>query len=202
MTLTGAERTLIRLSVAIVQGRFDLVRELRARAGGEGGEPNRAWREAVLQTHLFAGFPRVVEACAVLAEAGGLGTLDDDERGGNAEDPRAGRALFDRIYGDSADGVRGRIEEQHPVLAAWIESHAYGRVLVRAGLTPARRELFSVACLTALAQDRQLASHVRGALRCGATRAEVDETLSVVAELVDEETMRHAWRVVERFATE
>ena len=46
---------LARLFTAICLGEFDVVRELRSAAPE--GEPDRAWREAVLQTHLFCGFP-------------------------------------------------------------------------------------------------------------------------------------------------
>ena len=51
---------LARLFTAICLGQFDVVRTLRREAPA--GEPDRAWREAVLQTHLFSGFPRLVQA--------------------------------------------------------------------------------------------------------------------------------------------
>ncbi|MBK7877955.1 MAG: carboxymuconolactone decarboxylase family protein, partial [Planctomycetes bacterium] len=171
MTLADRDARLVRLFAAAVLGRFDVVRALRARAPG--GEPDRAWREVVLQVHVFAGFPRLVETYGVLEAAGGLGTIEPDEALGDrsAEAARAdGRALFERIYASDAPAVHGMLARHHPDFARWIEEHAYGRVLARPGLEPRLRELCAVAALAVLGQERQLASHVRGALRCGATR--------------------------------
>ena len=198
MALTPVERTLVRLSVAIALGNWHALRQIRL--GAAAGQPDRRWREALLQAHLFAGFPRVVEACGVLESAGGLGVPDDDEAHTDGDRFPEGRALFDRVYGQQADGVRGALERFHPVLARWIEGHAYGRVLARGGLTPAQREVLAVACLAALGQDRQLASHARGAVHVGASARALRDALDAVGDLVDAETLRRAHKVLERFA--
>ncbi|MCZ6596831.1 MAG: carboxymuconolactone decarboxylase family protein [Planctomycetota bacterium] len=197
MALTDVDRRLARLSVAICLGDWELVRSLRGECGP--GEPDRAWREAVLQVHLFAGFPRVVRALDVLAEAGGLGALEDGEADWEPDDFERGRALFERIYADGAERVRAGIDAQHPVFGRWIEGHAYGRVLSRPGLAADRRELLAVACLAALGQERQLASHVRGAVRCGAAADEPGGVLDAIADLLGDEALERSRRVVERF---
>jgi alkylhydroperoxidase/carboxymuconolactone decarboxylase family protein YurZ len=198
MGLTSRDQTLLRLSVGICLGDWNLLRDLRT--GAAEGEPDRAWREAVLQAHLFAGFPRVVEALGILAEAGGLGEPDPEEAEYAADDFETGAALFARIYGRGAARVRAELEQGHPVLASWILGHAYGRVLSRGGLAADRRELCAVVCLASLGQDRQLASHVRGGLHCGATAEELREALEAVSDLIGERNLRHAQRVVDRFA--
>ncbi len=199
--LTPKERRLVRLTLAVCTGDWDALRALRAEAPD--GEPDREWREAVLQSHLFAGFPRVVEACEVLAAAGGLGALSEDEvRERDRDEIRgSGRALFDRIYARRAETVRGVLTDYHPTLERWIEEHAYGRVLARPGLGAAQRELGAVAALAALDQDRQLASHVRGAVHCGASEDAVRAVLDEVADFATEDTTRRARRVVDRFLT-
>jgi alkylhydroperoxidase/carboxymuconolactone decarboxylase family protein YurZ len=199
MPLAPEDRALVRLSVAIVVGDWERLRELRRSAAPAGG-PDRAWREALLQTHLFAGFPRLVEACGVLAEEGGIGDVDALEEGTGPEDFGAGARLFDRIYEDHADSVRRTLGAHHPALARWVAGHAYGRVLSRPGLDAGRRELLAVACLAALGQDRQLASHARGAIRCGATVAELEAALTAINDLVDAEPLERARRVVAGFA--
>ena len=176
MTLSAKDRRLAAVSVAIVQGHWERLARLRREAPS--GEPDREWREAVLQTHLFAGFPRLVEAYEVLGRWGGLGPLEADEARAESDRPGEGRQLFERIYADKAASVLARIRTHHPDFGDWIEGHAYGRVLARPGLSPDRRELCAVACLAALGQERQLASHARGALRCGATREQVLDVLS------------------------
>lgn len=200
MSLEAADRDLIRVSVAVCLGDMELLRRLRREAGD--AARCRAWREALLQCSLFAGFPRVIAALDVLEEEGGLGSPDsEDEADGGREDHRAGHALFGTIYRDQAERVRDVLAARHPALARWVEGHAYGRVLGRGGLSLDRRELLAVACLAATGLDRQLASHVRGALHCGATRAELAQTVETLAPLVQPEDLRRAERVLERFAS-
>jgi alkylhydroperoxidase/carboxymuconolactone decarboxylase family protein YurZ len=188
----------VRLSAAITLGRWDELRALRRSAPA--GEPDRRWREVLLQSHLFAGFPRVVEAAGVLEEAGGLGLAAAEELEPLPSDSAAGRALFETIYAERADAVRATLERAHPLLARWIGEHAYARVLARAGLTPDRRELCAVAALAAQGQDRQLAAHARGAVRLGASRAEVLGALQAVADLLDAALLERAREVLHRFA--
>lgn len=65
----------------------------------------------------------------------------------------------------------------HPALAVWIEEFGYGRVLARPGLSFRERELLAVAVLAALRLEPQAESHVRGALRSGATLKDVEGVL-------------------------
>jgi alkylhydroperoxidase/carboxymuconolactone decarboxylase family protein YurZ len=197
MAFEEKDRRLARLFAAVVLGRWEDV--VRTRRDAPEGEPDRAWREAVLQAHVFAGFPRVVEAYGVFETCGGLGALEPGEELGEADQPQRGRELFERIYADQAPRVRDVLVQQHPDFAAWIEGHAYGRVLARPGLTPARRELLAIVALAALGQERQLASHVRGALRCGATSADVHAALDAVLDLIGPERHAAARRIAARF---
>lgn len=181
--LDDRDRRLLRLVLCVQRGRFEELAPLVEAAPA--GEPDRAWREALLQTQLFAGIPRVVEAFARLERLGGTGALEDDERSPEADPGEAARrargaALFARIYGANADAVRASLQGFHPLLAGWIEGHAYGRVLARPGLDLARRELLAIVCLCALDQERQLASHVRGALAVGVERAALQEAARLV----------------------
>ncbi len=200
MNLTDQQRALTRLFTAAVLGAWEEVRAIRRSASC--GEPDRAWREAVLQVHLFAGFPRLVETLGILAEEGGLGDPMPEEVEGDRPDPLRGERLFERIYGDGSERVRAMLASGHPDFAAWVAEHAYARVLARPGLSAARRELLACCALAALAQDRQLASHARGAVRCGATHAELVESLELVADLIGRERLERALHITARFAAE
>ena len=197
MSLSASDRRLVRLSALIALGRWDELGALRRAAPA--GEPDRRWREVVLQAHLFAGFPRVVEAASVLSGSGGLGPPEPDEHASAPDDPAAGRALFDAIYGARAAAVRAELTSFHPLLARWIAEHAYARVLARPGLAGDRRELCAVAALAAQGQDRQLAAHARGAVRLGASATEVRETLEEIAELLEPEALSRARDVIAHF---
>lgn len=197
MSLPQADRRLVRLSAAIALGRWDELRALRRAAPP--GEPDRRWREVLLQSHLFAGFPRTVEAAGVLAAAGGLGPPEAGEADEAAPDPAAGAALFDAIYGARAAAVRAELVAGHPLLARWIAEHAYARVLARPGLLPDRRELCAVAALAVQGQERQLASHARGAVRLGAAPREVVATIEELAAWMGADELARAREVVAHF---
>lgn len=197
MSEAEAIQRLVRLSTAIVVGDWDVVREVRKSAGD--GEPNREWREAVLQTHLFAGFPRLVQAYGVLEEVGGLGEVQAEELEGTGADAARGAQLFDQIYGRGADTVRDLLAGYHRDFSAWIAEHAYARVLARPGLSADRRELLASCALAALGQDRQLASHSRGALRCGATIEQLEAAFDSAADLIPAENLERARRIARGF---
>ena len=188
---------LVDLTVLAVQGRFDDLAQLRTRhpelAGPEG-------REALLQVHLFAGFPRVVEAFQVLDRVGGMGRAEPAEVRAEPSLPERGRGLFQRIYGSGTERVEAILQDAHPDLADWVLGHAYGRVLTRPGLEPRERELLAVAALAASHQDRQLASHVRGAVACGATRSDLEGILERLVPHLEAEAHERSAAVIARFA--
>ncbi|MFT7485678.1 MAG: alkylhydroperoxidase/carboxymuconolactone decarboxylase family protein YurZ [Candidatus Paceibacteria bacterium] len=194
MTLTDKDKVLIRLSTAVVVGNWDEVKALRL-----GAEPDREWRETVLQTHLFAGFPRLVQAFGVLDGVGGLGQPGADELEDGALQQARGKELFDTIYGDGAGTVRDMLHGYHADFGAWIAEHAYSRVLARPGVTADRRELQAACALAALGQERQLASHARGSLRCGASFEELMQALETAGDLMQNERLERAKRIAERF---
>ena len=193
---TDAElHLLLRLATATVLTNREELRALRRRT-----QPNRAWREVLLQATLFAGFPRVIAAFDALCEVGGAGSPEPFEGLPTAEDFAAGRELFAGIYGTGAQRVHDTLREYHPLLERWVTGHAYGRVLTRSGLAPKIRELLAVAMLTASGLDRQLASHARGAVRLGASPDEVQAVLGAIEDLVAPEFLRDARVVVRSFA--
>ncbi len=197
MVLSEKEARLVRFFAACVLGRWEQVRELRL--GAPPGEPDREWREALLQVHVFAGFPRAVEASEVLLALGSLGPLDPDEATSRAGSG-AGRALFERIYQDQSARVEDFLQRSHPLLASWIFDHAYGRVLAREGLTPRQRELLAVAALACMAQDKQLASHVRGALRCGAQASEPAAVWDLVEAWIPADFRQRGRQIVDHYS--
>jgi 4-carboxymuconolactone decarboxylase len=76
----------------------------------------------------------------------------------------------------------------------------YGKVLSRPGLDLARRELCIVAACAASEQDRQLHSHLHGALNVGVAPNVVTEALDALAGVVSASQMaksRLLWRRVQ-----
>ena len=136
----------------------------------------RELEEVLLQSYLFVGFPRALEALAAWRAHSGSepapATEDDlglwQERG-----VRVCRAVYGEAYGP----LRERMRQVHPDLDRWMIGEGYGKVLGRPGVPLVDRELAVVATLIALSAPRQLHSHLRGALEVG---AEVDTVAAVV----------------------
>lgn len=191
---------LARLAVSVVL--YDKT-ALRSFAREKGDRATRDLRvhETLRQGHVFCGFPRAIAAFDVLSDAGLKLVPDDDVQSDPAEPAARGAVLFDQIYADKSDDIRKHLAQLDPVFADWVAEHAYGRVLTRPGLEARERELLAVAVLAALGHDRQLASHARGAVRCGASPKEVAAILEAAADLIPEDRTVRARDIIERFAS-
>ncbi len=137
-------------------------------------------REGALMVHLFAGFPVAIETFHALDRAAGR-LPPSDPRADVPDGERAaqGRRLFDRIYQGSAESVLEILRSFAPTFERAVLEDAYGRILARPGLDARQRELMAVCALTATGLPRQLRSHLRGALSCGATAEEAREAIEL-----------------------
>ena len=81
------------------------------------------------------------------------------------------------IWSEDEAKIRARLEGLDPDLARYIEDFAYKEVLSREGLDLKTRELLAITALVGLGSPPELATHFKGALRNGASEAEVKETL-------------------------
>ncbi|MBI4879237.1 MAG: carboxymuconolactone decarboxylase family protein [Planctomycetes bacterium] len=177
--LDATQRALCLALALGAAGRFaqleDLCRSALAR-----GVALSCLREAALMVHLFAGFPAAIETFHALERAAGRlpppdpgADVPEEERG------ERGRELFARIYQGSADSVLEVLRSFAPAFAHAVLEDAYGRILARPGLDARQRELMAVCALTASGLPRQLRSHLRGALSCGATPDDVHEAIAL-----------------------
>ena len=184
--LDAPTRELVRLAATIAAGTEPALREGMTRAVSVALEP--AWvEELVLQSYLFAGFPRALNAEREWRRASGRRAPVADEGedfGRSAEWAARGAETCAVVYGPMYARLRANIRDLHPALDAWMIVEGYGKVLSRPGLDLTRRELCIVAVCAVLAQDRQLHSHLYGAVHAGASDGEVEETLEAVAAMV------------------
>ena len=187
---------LVRLAARITGGS-----ELDVRAGlaecGTAGVPDVWVEELILQSYLFAGFPRALNAAREWRRDGD-GTRGDGRRvtgqatSGDGQESYAdvydwrlrGEETCATVYGEMYEKLRGNIRRLHPQLDEWMIVEGYGKVLSREGLDLPRRELCIVAACVAAQQDRQLHSHLHGALNAGVSRAAVDATLVAIRDVV------------------
>jgi 4-carboxymuconolactone decarboxylase len=183
--LDDEQVALVRLAAAIAAAAEPEVR-LAIATAAERVRPEWA-EEVVLQSYLFAGFPRALNAMREWRRASGRHApmQDAGERFGDAATWSArGEETCAVVYGPFYERLRHNIRALHPALDAWMIVEGYGKVLSRPALDLRHRELCVVAACAAAGQDRQLHSHLHGALHAGATRSEVSATLDALADLL------------------
>jgi 4-carboxymuconolactone decarboxylase len=175
---------LVRLAARITAGDEAAVRS--ALGDCVAAHVSESWlEELVLQSYLFAGFPRALNAAREWRRLGGHSSGPEPSGAdvGSAsyidavEWRTRGEETCKTVYGANYDKLRANIRWLHPALDEWMIVEGYGKVLSRPGLDLVRRELCIVAACTAAAQDRQLQSHLHGALNAGAAPAQVAATL-------------------------
>ena len=183
--LDDETRQLVRLAAIVAAGDEPAVRDAVATAAAH---VRAAWvEEVLLQTYLFAGFPRALNAMREWRRV-----HPDVATGPLAREPSPadGEATCATVYGPMYDRLRDNIRHLHPLLDDWMIAEGYGKVLSRPGLDLARRELCIVAACAATAQDRQLHSHLHGARNAGAPVGVVDAALDSLADIVGPSRMR------------
>ncbi len=173
--LDDATRALVRLSAVITCGCEQEIRDAITQAPLV--IPGLWVEELLLQSYLFAGFPRALNATRewrrVQPEP-----LSPIEPAALDRWRENGVTTCSAVYGSMYERLRGNIRALHPQLDDWMITEGYGKVLSRPGLDLARRELCIVAACAAAAQDRQLHSHLHGALNVGVAPVVLDEVIA------------------------
>ena len=164
--LDDATRALVRLSAVITAGEET---EIRARDAWvrRGAIPTEWVEELVLQTYLFAGFPRALNAMREWRRVQPESSAGEAvaRSGGLARQPE--RRPAPPCMARCTSVCARTFARLHPLLDEWMIVEGYGKVLSRPGLDLPRRELCIVAACAASEQDRQLHSHLHGALNVG-----------------------------------
>ena len=182
--------SLVRLSARITGGSEEEVRAGLAECTAA-GVPATWLDELVLQSYLFAGFPRALNAARELRRvaegppttAGALPAFEDSYAN-TFEWRLRGQDTCSDVYGTMYEKLRANIRHLHPALDEWMIVEGYGKVLSRPGLDLGRRELCIVAACVAAGQDRQLHSHLHGARNVGVSDAVVSEALTALEQVV------------------
>jgi 4-carboxymuconolactone decarboxylase len=186
--LSTEERELVRFAAVVAAGDEGALREAAARAAAA---VRPVWvEEMLLQSYLFSGFPRALNAMREWRRLSGQTAPAGDSGESYANHDawkHAGESTCATVYGRFYERLRNNIRLLHPALDAWMIVEGYGKVLSRPGLDLARRELCIVAACAATGQERQLHSHLHGALNAGAGPRAVSETLLEIEPLVGQE---------------
>jgi 4-carboxymuconolactone decarboxylase len=170
--VNARNRAIARLSAAIAANEpADVAQE--AEAAIAAGLSGTAVYEAILQSYLFVGFPRAIEAFfaakPIFEHHGGIPAAPEPPS--PAEWTARGEDLCRRIYGRHFEKLLDTMRGFSPDLAAWMILEGYGKTLSRHALSPEEREYGVLAILTVGGMSRQLRSHAIGVVNVGGSRA-------------------------------
>jgi len=122
-----------------------------------------AVEEVVLQTLLFAGFPKTIEAMKIVRKY--YPQAGKAKQVGNHEE--AGFKISKAIYGKHHPKLIRIMDDLHPDLRRWMIEDGYGRVLSRPGLSIKDREIAVLASLMAGGMPNQYLAHLRACVFVG-----------------------------------
>jgi 4-carboxymuconolactone decarboxylase len=186
-SLDAPTRELARLSAVVTAGKADEVRQALAVAAAM--VPAIWIEELLLQTYLFAGFPRSLNAMREWRRIRPQ-PVTNAATGQSSEWADVGEQTCALVYGPMYERLRRNIRKLHPALDDWMIVEGYGKVLSRPGLDLPRRELCIIAACAASEQDRQLHSHLHGALNVGVAPRVIDELIDALFDVVSHERVR------------
>jgi len=151
-----------------------------------------AVEEVILQSYLFAGFPRALNAARAWRSVSGRDAPGDDEHA-TVDDldlwRERGEETCRVVYGDMYEKLRENIRQLHPALDEWMIIDGYGKVLSRPYVDLRTRELCVVAACATSGQQRQLHSHLHGALNAGSTAVEIGAVLDALNDLISRDDL-------------
>ena len=159
--------------------------------------------EIILQSYLFAGFPRTLNAARAWRAVSGRPAPADDEEA-SVDDLAIWRERGEEtcaiVYGDHYEKLRQNIRDLHPALDEWMIVDGYGKVLSRPGVDLKTRELCVVAACAVSGQQRQLHSHLHGALNAGATGGELAAVLDALTDLISRDDLSRYRQLLQKVA--
>ena len=188
--LSADLRHLVRIAGAIAGSPEGQVRALMSDAVDE-VDPV-AIEEIILQSYLFAGFPRALNAARAWRAVSERPAPSGDEHA-TVDDIELWRERGEEtcriVYGDMYEKLRENIRELHPALDEWMIIDGYGKVLSRPYVDLRTRELCVVAACATSGQQRQLHSHLHGALNAGSSAVEIGAVLDALNDLISRDDL-------------
>jgi len=201
--LDAGLRHLVRIAGAIAGSPEGQMRATMSDAVDEVDET--AVEEIILQSYLFAGFPRALNAARAWRAVSGRDAPDEDEESLKADLAawrERGEETCAVVYGDHYEKLRENIRTLHPALDEWMIVDGYGKVLSRPGVDLRTRELCVVAACAVSGQQRQLHSHLHGALNAGASAGELAAVLDALTDLISRDDLSRYRQLLQKVAAQ
>jgi alkylhydroperoxidase/carboxymuconolactone decarboxylase family protein YurZ len=142
----------------------------------EGTLSAQFFAEIFIHLSLILGFPVMIEGLEFLASFRDTRNVIHPLSRGRR---KTGLRTLRRVYGNQTEPLLTNLRRIHPGLQRWIVTDVYGKVISRKGLSLQERELLNVTVLTVQGLEKQLYSHLRGALRVGVSGYTLKEVVQM-----------------------
>lgn len=200
---TGRIRILSYLSAVIAIGQQEKLLKVLQYLQKRQFDKNAVY-EIILQSYLFLGFPRMIEATIAFNEIYGdsNGAYEKEFNQVSQEESTKwfenGIKLCKQVYGKNYERLKIRFLSVSPEMFRWMVIEGYGKVLTRPGLSSVERELAEVAALIIDQRERQLVSHIIGSLNVGATIELIKQVNKDIKPLAGDKSYDLAVRIISK----
>lgn len=159
--------------------------------------------EALLQLHLFAGYPCSLTALSILynefqqinPKSSIVDIIDNEPYHFQTYKDR-GLKTCELVYTNTFAPLMAKLKEYSPQLQEWMLIDGYGKTLSRNGLLIQQREILVVSVLLVQGWKKQLYSHLRGAKNVGCSQNVLLELLSFGNEFFSPSNRQYAQEVI------
>ena len=178
--LKDTQREMITLTCLVVLKRDNQTRRHLGNALNLGLTPVQIV-EVFMHSMFYSGIPATLDALAiareVFQERGFDYTPQEVFDSSESPDDLYNRGVARRIeyMGSPASGGQGPVTEAEKDFGRLTNEYYWGSIWTRPGLTLPERSICTMAALTALGRESQLASHIRGGLNVGLSQVEIVE---------------------------
>lgn len=180
--LTEEQKLLISITISALQNNEDVLR-VQCRSYLESFSFQPVY-EALLQLHLFAGYPCSLTSLSVLQSefqklfpsTSVIEFIDNEDFDYQLYKER-GLRTCEMVYTNTYAPLMSKIKEFSPQLQEWMLIDGYGKTLSRSGLSFLDREILVVTVLLVQGWKKQLYSHIRGSKNVGIPKEILEELL-------------------------
>lgn len=188
---------LLRIVIALAANRMERV-YLHLRRALEIGISHEEVYEAILQIHLFAGYPASIEGLNALYAVYGP-IKHEGENIDTTLFQQRGETLCKEIYTTVYDKMIHKMHVISPDLACWMILDGYGKTLARPALNIQYRELINLVILALGEWQHQFISHLRGSLNIGITMQEILDSIGTLKHEGKSTAYDFALRIIEEY---
>lgn len=199
--LTAKDAHIVTVAAFMARGDLSRLKGALSEALDDGMTVNEA-KEILVHLYAYTGFPRSLNALNTLSdlldERQAAGITDPMGREATPLDPAADRLA---IGTEVQTAISGRVVavDFAPIINTYLREHLFYDIFARDVLTWQQRELATIGALAGLGNvNPQLTSHFRAAMNTGLTPAQLEETVEVLGDTVDDAAGDNARDVLAR----